>query len=68
MVSMAVISETLKGIGFPVNKQKCVDYAMQRNASREVVETLERMPGSNFESMSSVWHAIGEEHKAGKMP
>jgi hypothetical protein len=68
MASVAVISEVLKGMDFPATRQKCVDYAKQRSAPKEVIEALGRMPGDRFESMSSVWKAIGEEHKRGEMP
>ncbi len=68
MVSNAVIAEVLKGLDFPATRQQCVDYAKKRDAPKEVVEALERMPEGKFASMAGVWHAIGEEHKRGQMP
>ncbi len=68
MVSNAVIAEVLKGLDFPATKQQCVDYATKRNAPKEVILALERMPEGEFASMAGVWHAIGIEHKEGKMP
>ncbi len=69
MVSVAVIAEVLKGLDFPATKQQCVDYAKKRDAPKEVIEALERMPFSGkFDSMAGVFHAIGEEHKRGEMP
>lgn len=68
MVSNAVIAEVLKGIDFPATRQECIDYAKKRNAPKEVVEALERMPADKFTGMAGVWHAIGVEHKEGRMP
>lgn len=68
MVSTSVVSEVLKGLDFPADKQKCIDYARKRNPPREVMEALENMPNGRFDSMSGVWHAIGEEHREGRMP
>lgn len=68
MVSNAVVAEVLKGMEFPADRQKCVDYAKKRNAPKEVVEALERMPEGKYASMAGVWHAIGVEHKEGRMP
>ena len=68
MVSTAVVSEVLKGLDFPADKQQCVDYAKRRNAPKEVIEALERMPNVKFDSMAGVWHAIGVEHRKGEMP
>lgn len=68
MVSNAVIAEVLKGLDFPADKQQCVDYAKRRNAPKEVIEALERMPNVKFDSMAGVWHAIGVEHRKGEMP
>lgn len=68
MVSNAVIAEVLKGLDFPANRQKCVDYAKKRDAPKEVVLALERMPEGKYASMADVWHAIGVEHKEGRMP
>jgi hypothetical protein len=68
MVSNAVIAEVLKGLDFPATKQQCVDYAKKRDAPKEVVETLQRMPTERINNMADVFHAIGEEHKRGEMP
>jgi hypothetical protein len=68
MVSTAIVSEVLKGLNFPADKQQCIDYAKKRNAPKEVMDALQRMPNAKFDSMAGVWHAIGVEHKEGKMP
>jgi hypothetical protein len=68
VVSTSVISEVLKGLDFPADKQKCVDYAKRRNAPKEVIEALDRIPFDRLDNLAGVWHAIGEEHKRGQMP
>ncbi len=68
MVSTAVISEVLKGMDFPADKRSCIDYARRRDAPREVIQALERMPDAKFDNMADVFHAVGEEHKKGQMP
>ncbi len=68
MVSTAVISEVLKGLDFPADRRKCMDYAKRRGAPREVIEAIERMPDAKFDNMADIFHAIGEEHKKGQMP
>ena len=69
MVSVAIVAEVLRGMNFPADKQQCVEYARKRNAPKEVIEALERMPSNvKFDSMAGIWHAIGEEHKKGEMP
>lgn len=60
MVSTAKVSEALKGLDFPADKRKCVDYAKRHNAPEDVVNVLERMPEGRFDSMAGVWHAVGK--------
>jgi hypothetical protein len=60
MVSTAKVSHFLKGINFPANKRKVIDYARQHNAPGDVVNALENMSGDNFDSMAGVWHAVGQ--------
>lgn len=60
MVSTEAIAQSLRGLDFPCTKQDCIDYARQRNASREVIDLLQRMPDRRFDSMADVWSAIGQ--------
>ena len=60
MVSTAKVSRYLKGINFPADKRKCVEYARQHNAPGDVVSALEKMPDDTFDSMAGVWHAVGK--------
>jgi hypothetical protein len=60
MVSTARVSHYLKGLHFPADKRKCVDYARQRDAPGDVMNALEKMPDDTFDSMAGVWHAVGK--------
>lgn len=60
MVSTAKVAEALKGLDFPTDKRQCVDYAMKHRAPENVVDVLQRMPDDRYDSMSDVWHAIGQ--------
>ncbi len=61
MVSTAKVSHYLKGINFPADKRKCVEYARQHDAPNDVMSALEKMPNDTFDSMAGVWHAVGQE-------
>ncbi|MHB0914004.1 MAG: DUF2795 domain-containing protein [Armatimonadota bacterium] len=63
MVSTATISQYLEGLDFPATKQEMIDYAEDRNAPPDVLDTLSNLPepsGGKFYSMADVWDAVGE--------
>lgn len=60
MVSTAKVSHYLKGINFPADKRKCVEFARQHDAPRDVMDVLEKMPNDTYDSMAGVWHAVGK--------
>ncbi len=60
MVSTAKVSKFLKGIHFPADKRKCVDYARQHQAPDDVMSALSHMPDGEYDSMAGVWHAVGQ--------
>ncbi len=60
MVSTAKVSRYLKGIDFPADKRKCVEYARKHKAPDDVMSALEKMPNDTFDSMAGVWHAVGQ--------
>lgn len=62
MVSTAKVSRYLKGINFPADKEKCVEYAKKHEAPEDVLHALEEMPEGRFDSMAGVWHAVGHKH------
>lgn len=59
MVVVKDVSRAMKGMCFPADKQQCVRWAQQHEATAEVVQALERMPKNKFNNMSDVWYAIG---------
>ena len=60
MVSTAKVSKYLKGMHFPADKRQVVSYARQHNAPDDVMNALDHMPDSEFDSMAGVWHAVGK--------
>lgn len=60
MVSTAKVSQFLEGIDFPANKQQIIDYAQNKNAPKDVMDALHRIPEGTYYSMAGVWDAIGE--------
>ncbi len=63
MVSTARVSKYLKGIHFPVDKQRCVTYAREHDAPDDVVSTLRGMPDGQYDSMAGIWHAVGRQSR-----
>ena len=57
---IAKVSKSLKGIHFPADKGKCVEYAQKNRAPDDVVDTLRHMPDGEYDSMAGVWHAVGQ--------
>ena len=49
----------LEGVGYPTRKDRLVDEARSQGASRDVRETLERLPERQFASPTEVSEAIG---------
>lgn len=58
----ARVSKSLKGLNFPADKEKCIDYARHHQAPDDVIDVLERMPDGKFDSMAGVWQAVGKTH------
>lgn len=64
MVSIiAKVSKSLKGIHFPVDREKCIDYAKKNMAPEDVLNALERIPEGKYESMAGLWHAVSQEKR-----
>jgi len=57
---IAKVSKSLKGIHFPADKGKCVEYAKMNSAPTDVMDTLREMPDGEYDSMAGVWHAVGQ--------
>lgn len=59
MVSVNDVSRAMRGMCFPADKNKCVEWAKEHNATAEVVQALEHMPANRFRNMSEIWYMIG---------
>ena len=57
----AEIQQALKGMDYPASKQELVQQAKQNNASRDVIQTIEKLPEQKFNSPTDVQKAFGEE-------
>jgi Protein of unknown function (DUF2795) len=53
------VQSFLEGVGYPTRKQRLVEEARSRGASRDVRETIERLPERQFDSPTEVSEAIG---------
>jgi hypothetical protein len=53
----------LKGIHFPADREKVVDYAKKNMAPDDVMNVLEQMPDGEYDSMAGVWHAVSMENR-----
>ncbi|MCL5108478.1 MAG: DUF2795 domain-containing protein [Chloroflexi bacterium] len=60
MASTAEVSQVLEGIDFPASKQDVLNYARQRNAPQNALDTLNRLPDQQYLGMAGIWHAVGE--------
>jgi hypothetical protein len=49
----------LEGVGYPTRKERLVEQARSQGASRDVRETIERLPERVFDSPTQVSEAIG---------
>lgn len=64
-ISAIDISQALKGIDFPANKDALVKQAQNNNASQEVLNVIQNLPANqDFNSMADVEHAFSEEKRA----
>lgn len=53
------VQRFLEGVGYPTRKDRLVEEARSRGASRDVRETIERLPERQFDSPTEVSEAIG---------
>jgi hypothetical protein len=57
--SMANVAHYLQGIDFPVGRQDVLSHARQQNASKAVMDQLQRLDDQRFSNMAQVMSAIG---------
>ena len=60
MVSTADVLEALKGIDFPKSKADVISYARSKNASRDVLDLLNRIPDQQFQNAGDILEAVGK--------
>jgi hypothetical protein len=60
MVSTAEVLEAIKGIDLPKNKADLIKYAQSRNASKDVLDILNKLPDQEFGNAADITHAVGE--------
>ncbi len=60
---IARVSKSLKGIHFPADREKVVEYAKKNMAPEDVMDVLENMPEKEYDSMAGVWHAVSLEKR-----
>lgn len=60
MVSTAEVLEAIKGIDLPKSKAEIIRYAHSRNASKDVMDILNKIPDQRFSSAADIVHAVGE--------
>jgi hypothetical protein len=53
------VQRFLEGVGYPTRKDRLVQEARSRGASRDVRATIERLPERQFDSPTEVSEAIG---------
>lgn len=60
MVSTAQVLEYLHGIDLPKSKADLVRYAQSKNAPKDVIDLLNRLPDQQFGNAADITHAIGQ--------
>ncbi|HQI00692.1 MAG TPA: DUF2795 domain-containing protein [Deltaproteobacteria bacterium] len=60
MVSTGQILEYLHGIDLPKDKAGLVKYAQSKNAPKDVLDILNRLPDQQFGNAAEITHAIGQ--------
>ncbi len=60
---IAKVSKSLKGIHFPADREKVVEFAKKNMAPDEVMNVLEQMPEGEYDSMAGVWHSVSQERR-----
>jgi hypothetical protein len=51
--------EILDGVPLPATKQELIDYAQDHDASEDMLDQLQAMPGDTFNSISDINRHIG---------
>jgi Protein of unknown function (DUF2795) len=54
------LQKHLKGTSYPATKRDLVHKAQQNNASDEIVQKIQKLPGDSFNSPKDVMKALGQ--------
>jgi len=57
------ITQNLAGIDFPANKRQRVQHAEKNGAESDVIDAIQSMPDTQFETMANVMKAYGESNE-----
>jgi hypothetical protein len=60
MVSTGEVLEYLRGIDLPKSKSELVQYAQSKNAPKDVIDLLNKIPDQQFGNTADITHAIGQ--------
>ena len=60
IVNPVQIQKFLGGIDYPASKDEVLETARSRGADERVLQTLERLPGQEFNSPNDVSEAVGK--------
>ena len=60
--SVANVTHSLKGIGFPASKADLLDRAKKNHAERAVLDLLGEMPDQDYRTMADVMKGFGKAH------
>ena len=52
------VAHFLLGLNFPADRARMIDHARRRNANREVIAVLERLPERRYDGMAEVEEAL----------
>ena len=56
--SPTTVAHCLMGLNFPAGRDQLVQQARKRNANREVIELLQRLPNRRYDGMAEIERAV----------
>lgn len=65
-VSPREVEKHLKGVQYPAKKEDLVNQAKKEGASKDIIDTLQKMPMQTFNRPTDVTKAIGEEDRTSR--
>ena len=62
--SVSNVTHNLRGVDFPANKEDLKACARDNGAEQQVIQTLDKFEDREYDSMSDVMHAYGDQNGA----